>query len=294
MNTIKFAKKLAIPLFVALAYGPAQGFAASLLGADLASFAVLGATPVVSCAGICTVGGNVGTSPAASVTGNFVFLPASGSLQLNTPTAQNAQLQLDAAILAVNAGSAGTNVISTGDLDAWQAAHGGFITPGTYDVAASTTNLDGLLKLNGLGNSNAVWRFRFSSTLITENGSGVLVQNVGSGSGVGIYWTVGSAATLRGDTFAGNVFANTLISSDGGLTMGCGRLASATGAVTLDGAVNSVSTGCLGIGAGSGGFDQAGVTSPIPEPETYAMLLAGLGLMGFVARRRQRNLAAAA
>jgi hypothetical protein len=30
----------------------------------------------------------------------------------------------------------------------------------------------------------------------------------------------------------------------------------------------------------------------VPEPETYAMLLAGLGLMGFVARRRQRNLAA--
>jgi hypothetical protein len=26
----------------------------------------------------------------------------------------------------------------------------------------------------------------------------------------------------------------------------------------------------------------------IPEPEIYAMLLAGLGLMGFVARRRQR------
>lgn len=34
-----------------------------------------------------------------------------------------------------------------------------------------------------------------------------------------------------------------------------------------------------------------GVTA-IPEPETYAMLLAGLGLMGFVARRRQRNAAA--
>lgn len=27
--------------------------------------------------------------------------------------------------------------------------------------------------------------------------------------------------------------------------------------------------------------------SPVPEPETYAMLLAGLGLMGFVARRRR-------
>jgi hypothetical protein len=32
---------------------------------------------------------------------------------------------------------------------------------------------------------------------------------------------------------------------------------------------------------------------PVPEPETYAMLLAGLGLMGFVARRRkQREVAA--
>lgn len=33
--------------------------------------------------------------------------------------------------------------------------------------------------------------------------------------------------------------------------------------------------------------------TPVPEPETYALLLAGLGLMGFVARRRHRNLAAA-
>lgn len=31
------------------------------------------------------------------------------------------------------------------------------------------------------------------------------------------------------------------------------------------------------------------VTSPVPEPETYAMLLAGLGLLGFSARRQKRN-----
>ena len=31
------------------------------------------------------------------------------------------------------------------------------------------------------------------------------------------------------------------------------------------------------------------VTAPIPEPETYAMLLAGLGLMGLVARRRKQR-----
>ncbi|MDN5753848.1 MAG: carbonic anhydrase family protein [Nitrosospira sp.] len=32
--------------------------------------------------------------------------------------------------------------------------------------------------------------------------------------------------------------------------------------------------------------DVAGFVSAVPEPETYAMLLAGLGLIGFVARRR--------
>ena len=27
----------------------------------------------------------------------------------------------------------------------------------------------------------------------------------------------------------------------------------------------------------------------IPEPESYAMMLAGLGMLGFIARRRKRN-----
>lgn len=33
-------------------------------------------------------------------------------------------------------------------------------------------------------------------------------------------------------------------------------------------------------------LDNVAVTAPVPEPETYAMLLAGLGLIGMVARRR--------
>ena len=44
---------------------------------------------------------------------------------------------------------------------------------------------------------------------------------------------------------------------------------------------------------GSGGSDgnggNGGVISPVPEPETYAMLLAGLGLIGFMAYRRKSD-----
>jgi len=48
-----------------------------------------------------------------------------------------------------------------------------------------------------------------------------------------------------------------------------------------------------GYADGSGAGASYGITSMlIPEPEIYAMLLAGLGLMGFVARRRQQGSAA--
>ncbi len=42
----------------------------------------------------------------------------------------------------------------------------------------------------------------------------------------------------------------------------------------------------------SGSYGGAMVLSPVPEPEIYAMLAAGLGLMGFVARRRKQQIAA--
>lgn len=37
----------------------------------------------------------------------------------------------------------------------------------------------------------------------------------------------------------------------------------------------------------SGSFGGAVMLAPVPEPETYGMMLAGLGLVGFMARRRK-------
>jgi hypothetical protein len=41
-------------------------------------------------------------------------------------------------------------------------------------------------------------------------------------------------------------------------------------------------------GVGPDNFEISGVMA-VPEPETYAMLLAGLGLLGFIGRRAKRE-----
>jgi len=41
------------------------------------------------------------------------------------------------------------------------------------------------------------------------------------------------------------------------------------------------------MGNKGGGYQLFSEVTPVPEPETYAMLLAGLGLVGFMVRRRK-------
>jgi hypothetical protein len=287
----------ATAICAACALAPSQGLAAPVLGSSLASFAVLGAAGVTNVP-TSTIGGNLGSSPNAAVGGGYVF--TSGSLQRNTALAQQAQVDLDAAILAVTSGGADFAIAAgNGNLDAFQSLNGGFLAPGTYDVGAATSNLLGNLVLDGRGDLDAVWRFRFSSTFIMSENSNVSVTGVGDGSSVGIYWFADSAATLDGDTLVGNVFARQTISSNGGLTLGCGRLASAEAQVTL--IMDTVSLGCGmagDTGFGSGGFDQGvsvgsggtggsggTVVNGVPEPAT--LLLVGMGLAGALASRNR-------
>ncbi|HZT54606.1 MAG TPA: FxDxF family PEP-CTERM protein [Burkholderiaceae bacterium] len=50
-----------------------------------------------------------------------------------------------------------------------------------------------------------------------------------------------------------------------------------------------VVTGTQSVDAASYAGNLAMVAAPVPEPEAYAMLIAGLGVLGFVARRRRQR-----
>jgi type VI secretion system secreted protein VgrG len=167
------------------------------------------------------------------------------------------------------------------------------LTPGVY-FFASSAQLTGALTLNGEGSDNASWVFQIGSTLTTASASSVQVINGGPDDG--IFWQVGSSATLGSSTaFAGNILALASITLDSTATIDCGRALAQTGAVTM--ITNTISIGCGGAGSpgsgGSGGYsgglviDDKGKVTPasmVPEPHLFVFQFAGL--LGLVFMRR--------
>jgi len=320
------AMKLAIPMFAAaLAYGPSPGLAVPILGPDLTTFAVLGASTVTNTnpatnlpAGPTTITGNVGvwSSGGANAITGFAGTVAgtatansqvtSGLIHSGTtagiPNAMSAQGELTTAIGILNSLAAGTPLgVNLSGLT---------LAPGIYDVDEGVSNLTGTLTLDGLGNANAFWLFQMDGTLITSPGSVVNVINTGAGAGV--FWNVRSSATIDTTTsFQGNILALTSISLNTGATIGCGRALADVGAVTMD--TNTIGIGCttflggsdtdLTNGLGGSGLTFVGgvveiapgqpgegtiVSVPgraIPEPGT--LMLLGFGLAGLFASRKR-------
>lgn len=253
--------------------------AVSILG-SAQGFAVLGAAAVAN-TGASTINGDVGTGSAGSITG-LESATLTGAARPGDAVASRALADVVAAFGALGALS------PTTELTGFDLAMVGVLTPGVYRFASSA-QLTGALVLDFAGNPAGAFVFQVGSTLITAAGSSVTVLNGGRSGGV--FWRVGSSATLgTGTSFAGNILADQSITLNASANILCGRAIALAGAVTLDG--NAVSSDCAGagdLGSGRRDFGSAGfAASAVPEPAAWAMLIVGFALVGGAARRRPR------
>ncbi|MDP3184894.1 MAG: ice-binding family protein [Anaerolineales bacterium] len=259
-----------VAALAALLYPPLVS-ATSILG-SAENFAVLGGQAVTN-TGSTTITGDVGVYPGSAITG---FPPGLVTGTIHGPGAVSLQAQSDVTTAYTGLAAMPYNSVLTGkDL-------GGLtLTSGVYKFD-SAAQLTGSLTLDAQHNNNAYWVFQIGSALTTAPGSSVVLTNLGTNDGRdnGLYWQVGSSATLGTTTaFEGNILALTSITMNTGATIPNGRALARNGAVTLD--ANAISPGY------SGGleFDTAGHVVPVPVPA--AMLLLGSGLAGLAAFRKR-------
>jgi hypothetical protein len=223
------------PAAASAATGPSLGTALN--------FAVLAGSTITN-TGPTVVTGNLGLDPGSAVTG---FPPGvvTGASHVSDAVAVQAQNDL------VTGYTEAANAPTTSDLTGLDLG-GMNLTPGVYKFDSSA-QLTGPLTLSGDG----IFIFQIGSTLTTASNSTVLLTN--GAQACGVYWQVGSSATLGSATqFQGNLMALTSITMVTGANILTGRALARNGALTLDSNQITPPVGTCTVGAGGSGGSGGG------------------------------------
>ncbi len=192
--------------------------------------------------GSSVLNGDLGVNPGAAITGFPPGTVAGGTTDAGGATSLAAQNDVTTAYNALTAQACTTTYAVPTDI-------GGLtLNPGVYCFTSSGA-ITGTVTLNGGGNANAVFIFKFGSTLTTAGAS--VVSLISNAQPCNVFWQVGSSATLgTASTFVGNILALTSITLTTSANVQ-GRALARNGAVTLD--TNTLTkTTCSTTGGGPG------------------------------------------
>jgi type VI secretion system secreted protein VgrG len=263
------------------------------------SFAVLAGSTVTN-TGPSLITGDLGVYPGTAITGFPPGTVTGGTIYSGGAVPMTAQGDVTSAFNTLaKLGAAGT-AVPGGVLNGFNGGCGtGCYSPGNY--FAPSTSLTGTITLSDGGVAGSVFIFYTGAGSALTTASNSVVNVSGLNPGDGVYWVVGSSATIgTGTSFEGNILALASITMTTGATDNCGRLLAQTAAVTLD--TNTVSTGCVDTfisstgapisgGGGLNGTTTGGGPGPVatPEPGTLGLVLGGFCSLCFFARGRNQT-----
>jgi len=191
---------------------------------------------------------------------------------------------LAAAALAVAASGAQANLVNNGSFEADSQANG------TWAIYSNLTGWTGIPNIELRNNVAGTAQDGVNFVELDSNGNSGMSQSI---TGTGLYelsfWYSARpnvAAGSNGLDFSfGSLSDNVLYGVAGGAVNNWQHY---TALVTLSGPTTLTFSAAQTSDSLGGSLDNISVTA-VPEPETYAMLLAGLGLMGTIARRRKNS-----